>query len=852
MTPPMEALRMTGDARALPAADGVDHSSGSEGPEWAGLGPVHANRDDTDPGMAMNPPMEALRMTGDVRTLPAADGVGHPFDSEGPEWAGLGPARANRDGTDPGAAMNPPMDALRMTGDARTLPAVDGIDHPFGSVGPGWSDLGPVRANRDGAGPGTAMNPPMDALRMTGDARALPAADGVDHPSDSEGLGWSDLGPVRANRDGADPGTRSPVAYDDDEPSVPAAPGEWRLAPIHATKDDDDPGAPGLGPARSERSLPAHTTDSCETAGNAGVSAHDLPGSAGYRPWLSAGNAHVSAHDLQPGVRGAGAGATVRGGIDWPHPLRADAGGEGERAPATRTSMVTGGTDWPHPLRVDAGEEGDRRIEDDPTVAIGGPLRIDIGGEGERAPATPPSIEPAPESAGDDPGRLVHRPAPPEPARTAVAGADPRERRSSRPSPERADVRESRSITHRVFDPRGLPRRHGAGRAIGVALSVLAAVGAGAAGGYHLWKTELVRPALVRGLPPMPAPIADLAPVQAANAATGEAAGPVTGTPLRPDGHPPVPAAGPVELPPASLAAGRSGPETREGSRRVLAVEAVTPEGAASPRAASITETSTSRSPEGSRSPGVVGAAGGPAAAMERSGAEFRPDAGPGIEIRKGVRDDHVAASLERAYEAFRTGDLESAAEAYRAVAGREPGNRDALLGLAAVATRAGRRGEAAGHYARVLASHPADAVARAALIAIEEPDPTRGEGRLKALLWSEPEAAHLHFDLGNVYAAQSRWPEAQQSYFDAYRFDRGNADYAHNLAVSLDHLSRHERALDFYREALALARSRPASFATAAVLARIRALDPSAGEDVTPVPPLPEPAGAVPAGRRR
>ena len=59
-----------------------------------------------------------------------------------------------------------------------------------------------------------------------------------------------------------------------------------------------------------------------------------------------------------------------------------------------------------------------------------------------------------------------------------------------------------------------------------------------------------------------------------------------------------------------------------------------------------------------------------------------------------------VAASLERAYGAFRAGDLESAAEAYRAVVRHEPGNRDALLGLAAVATRAGGWDEAAGHYA--------------------------------------------------------------------------------------------------------------------------------------------------------
>ena len=771
------------------------------------------------------------------------------------------------------------------------------------------------------------MNPLMEALRRAGDARLPPAADGVDPPFGPAGLGDAGPGPVRANRDDADPGTRSPVTCGDDEPFVPAAPGEWRLAPIRATKDDD---APGSGSALPGRSSPARTTHFGGAGGNAGVSA---PG-------------------LSPGGWGSDAGAATPGGIDWPRSLRIDTGGEDEPAPTP--AMIPDGLDRSRSLRIDA------------------------GGEDEPAPTPWRSIDSAPEAAGDDPGRPPYRPAPPGPARMAGAGVDPRERRSPRASPERADAREPRSIPDRAFDPRGLPRRRGAGRVIVAVLSLFAVIGAGAAGGYHLWKTELVRPALVRGLPPMPAPIVDLALAPAANAATGEAAGPATGTPLRPSGHPPVPAAESAQAPPASPVAGRSAPRTRGGPRRAPAVEAAVPEGAALPGAAlsgaalsgaalpgaalpgaalpgaalpgaalpgaaSTTGASASRGSEGVRasgggeaavperpalpqavppaagpapgngertgapaghgiasdplkstswpryagraSPGSrehvpmppqrtqppapmsaqavepgaraaagspVGAAGGRAAAMERSGAEPRPKAGPGIEIGKGVRDDHVAVSLERAYRAFRAGELESAAETYRAVVAREPGNRDALLGLAAVAARTGRRGEAAGHYARVLASHPADTVARAALIAIEEPDPARGGSRLKALLWIEPEAAHLHFDLGNAYAAQSRWPEAQRSYFDAYRFDRGNADYAYNLAVSLDQLSRRESALDFYREALALARSRPASFEAAAVLARIRELDPSAGEGLTPVPPFPEPAGAVPADSLR
>ena len=215
--------------------------------------------------------------------------------------------------------------------------------------------------------------------------------------------------------------------------------------------------------------------------------------------------------------------------------------------------------------------------------------------------------------------------------------------------------------------------------------------------------------------------------------------------------------------------------------------------------------------------------------------------------IRKRIRGDHVATSLERAYAALLAGDGEAAAEAYRTVLGHEPGNRDARLGLAAVAARAGRWNEAAGHYTRILASHPADTVARAALIAIHEGDPARGESRLKALLWSEPEGAHLHFDLGNLYAAQSRWPEAQQSYFNAYRFDRGNADYAYNLAVSLDHLAQPVSALGLYREAVDLSRRRPASFEAAAVQQRISDLESLAGVGSASARSTGEAAVAVP-----
>ena len=473
---------------------------------------------------------------------------------------------------------------------------------------------------------------------------------------------------------------------------------------------------------------------------------------------------------------------------------------------------------------------------------------LSLAGEGPAdggAPARPLFIDAASTPFERRPDDLPHPFIPAEPARVMVDDADPAGLRIRRPPPERSGVGESRSATRRAFDPRTLPRRRGIGRLVGTTLSLFVVIGIGTGGGYFIWKTEFVRPALVRHLSPMPVAAMEPAPAHAANAAMdvagGSAAGAAPETGVNPavstrDDHLPEP----VPSAPSPGAAGRAEPDGRDrlsGARESTPTEPAPP--AVGPTARAPADAST-------------GAANLPVPAMEHAGVGPRSAPGAGIEIRKRIRADHVTASLERAYAALLGGDAESAAEAYRAVLGHEPANRDAYLGLAAVAVQAGRWDEAAGHYTRILASHPADTVARAALIAIAEQDPARGESRLKALLWSEPRAAHLHFNLGNLYAAQSRWPEAQQAYFNAHRFDLRNADYAYNLAVSLDHLSQPESALGLYREALVLSRSRPASFEAEAVLQRIRDLHAPVGADFTSAPPVPETSVAAPAARVR
>jgi tetratricopeptide (TPR) repeat protein len=92
-------------------------------------------------------------------------------------------------------------------------------------------------------------------------------------------------------------------------------------------------------------------------------------------------------------------------------------------------------------------------------------------------------------------------------------------------------------------------------------------------------------------------------------------------------------------------------------------------------------------------------------------------------------------------------------------------------------------------------------------------------------LLAQQPDATFLNFALGNQYAVQGRWEDAQSAYFRAFSADPEHPDYAYNLAVSLDHLRQPRLALEYYQRALALAGKRAVGFNSAQVEARIREL---------------------------
>ena len=182
-----------------------------------------------------------------------------------------------------------------------------------------------------------------------------------------------------------------------------------------------------------------------------------------------------------------------------------------------------------------------------------------------------------------------------------------------------------------------------------------------------------------------------------------------------------------------------------------------------------------------------------------------------------------VHPKVESAYAAYLAGDLAAARADYQAALQDESANRDALLGLAAIDVRSGRYEVAEAAYFRLLQNNPADAHAQAGLIALRASrlDPLATESRVKSMLAADPGANVLHFTLGNQLAQQGRWGEAQQEYFKAFAAEPENADFAFNLAVSLDHLRQPKLALDYYRRAIALAEKRGASFDLAAARSR-------------------------------
>lgn len=196
------------------------------------------------------------------------------------------------------------------------------------------------------------------------------------------------------------------------------------------------------------------------------------------------------------------------------------------------------------------------------------------------------------------------------------------------------------------------------------------------------------------------------------------------------------------------------------------------------------------------------------------------------VQFVRSTAETQVAPAVQNAYAALKSGDLATAHQQYDLALLQDPNNRDALLGAAAVALREHDGRQASSNYLRLLELDPNDPDALAGLTELRPGDLQSNEIKLRGLARQHPDSGPVQFALGNLFARQGRWPEAQQSYFRAFSAMPDNADYAFNLGVGLDRMNQPRLAQTYYRRALELAQASPPTFNIDAVRKRLHILE--------------------------
>ena len=199
------------------------------------------------------------------------------------------------------------------------------------------------------------------------------------------------------------------------------------------------------------------------------------------------------------------------------------------------------------------------------------------------------------------------------------------------------------------------------------------------------------------------------------------------------------------------------------------------------------------------------------------------------VEISASENGQDRKRMLNRARGLYRDGAYAEAEAVYKNILRHSPTSVDALRGIAQLAIATRRYQLAAVTYLKILNLYPGDPFAVSGLTNLggDSLDAYEVERSLKDLIGKNPDLdGGIYFSLGNTYARQQRWIDSQEAYFQAFSQEPGNPDYAFNLAVTLDYLNKPKLALNYYNEAVRLAKkSKLSGFNVSVAEARISVL---------------------------
>ena len=205
------------------------------------------------------------------------------------------------------------------------------------------------------------------------------------------------------------------------------------------------------------------------------------------------------------------------------------------------------------------------------------------------------------------------------------------------------------------------------------------------------------------------------------------------------------------------------------------------------------------------------------------------------VRIVRSTQRDDLLKNLQRGFTEYQQGNYVASRTAYQRALQQDENNRDALLGLAANSMREGQSNavylqQAEQLYWQLLELDPRDVAARGGLAMLDREYAQQSSVvSLQEAIQQRPQMAVLHYSLANKYARQRDWNQAQASYFKAFSLVPDNADYAFNLAVSLDRLGQFNTALQYYQQALGLAARGPHAINLSALHKRMQYLQEGA-----------------------
>lgn len=172
------------------------------------------------------------------------------------------------------------------------------------------------------------------------------------------------------------------------------------------------------------------------------------------------------------------------------------------------------------------------------------------------------------------------------------------------------------------------------------------------------------------------------------------------------------------------------------------------------------------------------------------------------ISVRK--PDNTRLRDLQTAYDAFQSGQYESAIFFYKKVLAEDEKNKDALFGLAATYQRSGQLEQARDYYVKLinLDQNNWSALNNFLVLASDEA-PNDALRQLKDLESSNPQFAPIPAQIGMIYIQQNNMQEAARSLSKAVSIDPSNISYRYVLAVVMDRLGKNDVAVKLYNQVL-------------------------------------------------